>query len=149
MPGAGLKVRQGEQVAALVVPAYSRGESRRAVEDRLRSDFEKVALELSAHKRIRILRFTDAELPRTRTRKIKRADVVATLRRMLDVRASDAAASRGNSEVETWLAEALASVTSEPVNITPAPRLIPHLGLDSLALAEIAHPIAERASLGF
>ena len=84
----GLKVGQGEQVAALIVPAYSRGESRRAVEDRLRSDFDKVALELSAHKRIRILRFTDAELPRTRTRKIKRADVAATLRRMLDVRAT-------------------------------------------------------------
>ena len=82
----GLKVGQGEQVAALVVPAYARGESRRAVEDRLRTDFDKVARELSAHKRIRILRFTDAELPRTRTRKIKRADVAAMLRRMLDVR---------------------------------------------------------------
>jgi len=39
----GLKVGQGEQVAALVVPAYSRGESRRAVEDQLRGDFDKVA----------------------------------------------------------------------------------------------------------
>jgi long-chain acyl-CoA synthetase len=142
----GLKVGQGEQVAALVVPAYSRGESRRAVEDRLRSDFDKVALELSAHKRIRILRFTDAELPRTRTRKIKRADVASTLRRMLDVRASDADTDSSNSEVETWLAEALASVTSEPVNIAPATRLIEDLGLDSLALAEIGELIGERAS---
>ncbi len=142
----GLKVGQGEQVAALVVPAYSRGESRRAVEDRLRSDFDKVALELSAHKRIRILRFTDAELPRTRTRKIKRNDVAATLRRMLDVRASDADADSTNSEVETWLAEALASVTTEPVNIAPATRLIEDLGLDSLALAEIGELIGGRAS---
>ena len=98
----GLKVGQGEQVAALVVPAYARGESRRAVEDRLRTDFDKVARELSAHKRIRILRFTDAEMPRTRTRKIKRADVAAMLRRMLEVRTSVADAA--NSEVETWLA---------------------------------------------
>ena len=142
----GLKVGQGEQVAALVVPAYSRGESRRAVEDRLRSDFDKVARELSAHKRIRILRFTDAELPRTRTRKIKRADVAAMLRRMLDVRATDADADSTNSEVETWLAEALASVATEPVNITPATRLIEDLGLDSLALAEIGELIGERAS---
>ena len=104
----GLKVGQGEQVAALVVPAYSRGESRRAVEDGLRGDFDKVARELSAHKRIRILRFTDAELPRTRTRKIKRADVAAMLRRMLDVRTHDARADTANSEVEAWLAEALA-----------------------------------------
>src|SRR5271156_1012337 len=142
----GLKVGQGEQVAALVVPAYSRGESRRAVEDRLRSDFDKVALELSAHKRIRILRFTDVELPRTRTRKIKRADVATTLRRMLDVRASDADADTANSEVDTWLAEALALIATEPVNITPATRLIEDLGLDSLALAEIGELIGERAS---
>jgi long-chain acyl-CoA synthetase len=142
----GLKVGQGEQVAAMVVPAYARGESRRAVEDRLRSDFDKVARELSVHKRIRILRFTDAELPRTRTRKIKRADVAATLRRMLDVRASDADADTANSEVETWLAEALALIATEPVNITPATRLIEDLGLDSLALAEIGELIGERAS---
>jgi long-chain acyl-CoA synthetase len=142
----GLKVGRGEQVASLVVPAYSRGESRRAVEDRLRNDFDKVALELSAHKRIRILRFTDAELPRTRTRKIKRADVVAILRRMLDVRANATDNEAANPEVETWLAEALASVTSEPVNIAPGTRLIEDLGLDSLALAEIGELIGERAS---
>ena len=139
----GLKVGQGEQVAALVVPAYARGESRRAVEDRLRTDFDKVARELSAHKRIRILRFTDAEMPRTRTRKIKRADVAAMLRRMLEVRTSVADAA--NSEVETWLAEALAAVATEPVNISPATRLIEDLGLDSLALAEVGELIGERA----
>jgi long-chain acyl-CoA synthetase len=142
----GLRVGQGEQVAALVVPAYARGESRRAVEDRLRSDFDKVGGNLSAHKRIRILRFTDAELPRTRTRKIKRADVAATLRRMLDVRTSVADAESSNSEVETWLAEALATIATEPVNIAPATRLIEDLGLDSLALAEIGEIIGERAS---
>ena len=142
----GLKVGQGEQVAALVVPAYARGESRRAVEDRLRTDFDQVGRELSAHKRIRILRFTDAELPRTRTRKIKRADVAATLRRMLDVRPSTTEADASNSEVETWLAEALAAIATEPVNITPETRLIEDLGLDSLALAEIGELIGERAS---
>ena len=141
----GLKVGRGEQVAALVVPAYSRAESRRAVEDRLRSDFGKVARELSAHKRIRILRFTDAELPRTRTRKIKRGEVAAILRRMVDVRPSDADADTASSEVDTWLAEALASIAAEPVNIAPATRLIEDLGLDSLALAEIGELIGERA----
>ena len=148
MAVAGLKVGQGEQVAALVVPAYARGESRRAVEDRLRTDFDKVSRELSAHKRIRILRFTDAELPRTRTRKIKRADVAATLRRMLEVRAGDAATEpdSANSEVETWLAEALIAIATEPINITPATRLIEDLGLDSLALAEIGELLGERAS---
>ena len=145
MAVAGLKVGKGEQVAALVVPAYSRGESRRAVEDRLRTDFEKVARALSAYKRIRILRFTDAEIPRTRTRKIKRVEVAAILRRMLDVKSKDREADAAHSEVETWLAEALAMVAPEPINITPSTRLIEDLGLDSLALAEIGELIGQRA----
>ncbi|HYL58653.1 MAG TPA: AMP-binding protein, partial [Candidatus Acidoferrales bacterium] len=141
----GLKIGQGEQVAALAVPAYARGESRRSVEAWLRADFEKIARELSPHKRIRILRFTDAELPRTRTRKVKRSEVAATIRRMLDARVDDAPASVVDAEVESWLAEALAMVTPEPTNITPATRLVEDLGLDSLALAEIGEIIGQRA----
>jgi long-chain acyl-CoA synthetase len=139
----GLKVAQGEQAAALVVPAYARGESRRAVEDNLRAHFEKVGAGLSPHKRIRILRFTDAELPRTRTRKVKRTEVVAILERMLETHAQERAAV--NSEVEPWLAQALAQVSSGIENITPATRLIEDLGLDSLAMAELAEHIAAHA----
>ena len=98
----GLKVGQGEQVAALVVPAYANGESRRAVEDRVRTHFEKIGASLNPHKRIRILRFTDTELPRTRTRKIKRADVAAILRRM--VQSHDEALPTTATEIEPWLA---------------------------------------------
>jgi long-chain acyl-CoA synthetase len=140
----GLTVGQGEQVAALAVPAFSRGESRRAVEDSLRADFDKIAAGLSPHKRIRILRFTDTELPRTRTRKIKRNEVAATLRRMLEATA-DSPSISASGEIEPWLAQALAQVTSESANITPATRLIEDLGLDSLAMAELAEHIAEHA----
>ncbi len=140
----GLKVGQGEQVAALAVPAYARGESRRAVEDRLRADFDKIASGLSPHKRIRILRFTDSELPRTRTRKIKRGEVVAILRRMLESTAEQSAAA-SSAEIEPWLAQALAQVSTEATMITPATRLIEDLGLDSLAMAELAEHIAEHA----
>ncbi|HEY6418848.1 MAG TPA: AMP-binding protein [Candidatus Binataceae bacterium] len=139
----GLTVGQGELVAALAVPAYARGESRRSVEDKLRSHFEKVGKGLSPHKRIRILRFTDAELPRTRTRKIKRAEVVAIVRRMLESRPEQSASA--SAEVEPWLAETLTAVSSEPVAITPTTRLIEDLGLDSLAMAELGEHIAVRA----
>ncbi|HYB89977.1 MAG TPA: AMP-binding protein [Candidatus Binataceae bacterium] len=139
----GLKVGEGEQVAALVVPAYARGESRRSVEDRLRTHFDEVAQGLSPHKRIRILRFTDAEIPRTRTRKIKRPEVAAILRQTIEAPADDAVAA--SAEVEPWLAEALAQVSSARVNITPATRLIEDLGLDSLAMAELGEHIGERA----
>jgi long-chain acyl-CoA synthetase len=140
---AGLTVAQGEQAAALVAPAYAKGESRRAVEDRLREHFDKVSAALSPHKRIRILRFTDQELPRTRTRKIKRAEVAAILRRMVESHAQERAAI--STEVEPWLAQALTQVAGGAVNIAPATRLIEDLGLDSLALAELGEHIAIKA----
>ena len=137
----GIKVGDGEQPAALVVPNYGRRTSRRAVEDGLRAHFEKVSAGLSPHKRIRILRFTDRELPRTRTRKIKRAEVAAILRSMLDESRHEKSASAGG-DVESWLAEAIAQVSSERINVTPATRLIEDLGLDSLALAELGEHIS-------
>ena len=133
----GMKLGGGEQPAALVVPAYGRGTSRRTVEDRLRTHFDKVSAGLSPHKRIRILRFTDHELPRTRTRKVKRNEVVAILRQMLES-ARRGAGRRVSAEVETWLAHAIAQVSNDATHITPATRLIEDLGLDSLALAELA-----------
>jgi long-chain acyl-CoA synthetase len=141
----GLKVGQGELVAALAVPAYARGESRRAVEDRLRTHFDAVSAALSPHKRIRILRFTDHELPRTRTRKIKRPEVVATLTRMLGADDESAARAHPSADVEPWLAQALSQVAAEHGDITPSTRLIEDLGLDSLALAELVEHISEHA----
>jgi long-chain acyl-CoA synthetase len=139
----GLRVGEGEQVAALVIPAYARGESRRAVEDRVRTHFEKIGASLSPHKRVRILRFTEVELPRTRTRKIKRAEVAAILRRM--VQSYDEAIPATATEVEPWLSHALAQVASGGPHITHATRLIEDLGLDSLALAELTEHIATKA----
>ncbi|HTT75141.1 MAG TPA: AMP-binding protein [Candidatus Binataceae bacterium] len=140
---AGLKVGQGEQVAALIVPAYARGESRRTVEDRIRTHFDKISASLSPHKRVRILRFTDGELPRTRTRKVKRAEVAAILRQM--VQSHGEAPSLSATEVEPWLVDALTQVASGGPQVTTATRLIEDLGLDSLALAELAEHIAMKA----
>ena len=136
-----MKLGGGEQPAALVVPAYGRGTSRRALEDRLRAHFDKISAGISPHKRIRILRFTDHELPRTRTRKVKRLEVAETLRQMLETRADEQIAA--SAEVEDWLAHAIAQVSNETMRITPATRLIEDLGLDSLALAELAEHIGE------
>ena len=141
----GLKVGDAEQVAALAVPNYARAETRRAVEDSLRAEFDKIAGGLSPHKRIRILRFTDVELPRTRTRKIKRNEVATILRQMLDSGGAEQASIVASADVEAWLADALAQVSSAAANVTPATRLIEDLGLDSLAMAELAEHIAQRA----
>src|SRR2546430_9089358 len=72
----------GEKVACLVVAddeydiALSRAELRRTVEEH----FREVSASLPYYKRVKVLHFTDVELPRTATRKVKRAEVVAILR---------------------------------------------------------------------
>ena len=136
----GLTIGEGEQVAALAVPAYARGESRRAVEEHLRTHFEKVSAELSPHKRIRILRFTDHELPRTGTRKIRRLEVTKLIRAMIETDSERKVTVAG--EIEPWLAQALIQVSSDQVRIAPSTRLIEDLGLDSLALAELGEQLS-------
>ncbi|MBV8506732.1 MAG: 1-acyl-sn-glycerol-3-phosphate acyltransferase, partial [Alphaproteobacteria bacterium] len=120
-------------------PAYARGESRRAVEDRLREHFEHVGAGLNAHKRLRILRFTDSDLPRTRTRKIRRAEVATLLQRMLASHVGER--HLVSPDIEPWLLHALAQVAADVETISPATHLIEDLGLDSLALAELAEQI--------
>jgi len=137
----GLKTPGGEQVAALVVPAYARGQSRRTVHDQLQAHFAKIGAGLNPHKRIRILRFTDSDLPRTRTRKIKRAEVAELLSRMIAQSIEDRHA---DVDVEPWLVETLSQVTADGTQISSATRLIEDLGLDSLALAELGEHVAAR-----
>jgi long-chain acyl-CoA synthetase len=60
---------------------------------------------------------------------------------MLEARAEEHAVA--SVEVEKWLAHALAQVSNDGTRITPATRLIEDLGLDSLALAELAEHIGE------
>ena len=137
----GLKTPGGEQVAALVVPAYARGQSRRAVHDQLQTHFARIGASLNPHKRIRILRFTDSDLPRTRTRKIKRAEVVELLSRLIAQTTTDR---RVEVDVEPWLVETLSQVTAGGAKISCATRLVEDLGLDSLALAELGEHVAAR-----
>src|SRR6476661_4147033 len=71
----------GEKVACLVVAddeydiTLSRAELRRKVDEH----FREVSASLPYYKRIKVLHFTDIELPRTATRKVKRAEVVTIL----------------------------------------------------------------------
>ena len=68
----------GEKVACMVVPdneydiALSRAELRQKIEEH----FREVSAKLPYYKRVKLLHFTDEELPRTATRKVKRREVV-------------------------------------------------------------------------
>ena len=69
----------GEKVACLVVAddeydiTLSRAELRRKVEEH----FREVSASLPYYKRVKVLQFTEDELPRTATRKVKRAEVIS------------------------------------------------------------------------
>jgi len=113
----GLKVGQGEQVAALVVPAYARGESPAR---RRRS----VCAATSTRSRSSLARtnesgFFASPTPNcrgTRTREDQTADVgPRTLGGCSTFEASDRTPV-AEPEGETWLAERSASVTTEPLH---------------------------------
>ena len=116
------------------------------VEDKLRTHFDQVSARLNPHNRIRILRFTDTELPRTRTRKVKRGEVAAILQRMVE--SHDEGRATVSTEVQPWLAQALAQVANGSPHISPATRLIED-PTQRFALAELAEHIAVKAGRDF
>ncbi|HYX91284.1 MAG TPA: AMP-binding protein, partial [Myxococcaceae bacterium] len=70
----------GEKVACLCVPDYKgrpRDEVRREIEEHFRS----ISADLPFHRRVKVLRLWDGELPRTATRKVKRKLVIDELQR--------------------------------------------------------------------
>src|ERR1044072_699880 len=74
----------GEKVACLVVPdpeydiALSRNELRKKIEEH----FREVSAKLPYYKRVKVMHFTDEELPRTATRKVKRREVVKMVQQL-------------------------------------------------------------------
>src|SRR5882762_955734 len=89
----------GEKVACLVVAddeydiTLSRSELRRKVEEH----FREVSASLPYYKRVKVLQFTDMELPRTATRKVKRGEVVGILQELDSENKTDSAAKAENS----------------------------------------------------
>jgi long-chain acyl-CoA synthetase len=138
----------GELVACLVVPDYEReGGRREEVRERVREHFKSVSGKLPPAKRVKVLHFTDVELPRTATRKVKRKLVVEELQKLERVRhlgerrgAGDglaSAAAAGGGDDGRWLAELLAAVTGAPLDrLVPEARL-EELGVDSLMYTEL------------
>jgi long-chain acyl-CoA synthetase len=124
----------------LVVPAYrdrDRAEVRRLLEEHIR----RVGASLAFHRRVKVWHATDQELPRTSTRKVKRAWVVEELKRL------EAAASKGarvreaarEGASDAWILDLLSDVCQRPRGeITHSSSLSGDLGFDSLMHTELA-----------
>jgi long-chain acyl-CoA synthetase len=126
----------GEKVACLCVPDYKdrpREEVRRELEDHFRD----VSATQPFFRRVKLVRFQDAELPRTATKKVKRPLVVEELKRL--EKAAAVAAGRKPEESTDWLVQLIADVIQKPVaEVRPDSKLQVDLGFDSLMLTELS-----------
>ncbi|HEV2884288.1 MAG TPA: AMP-binding protein [Pyrinomonadaceae bacterium] len=135
----------GEKVACLVVAdddydiALSRDELRRRVEEHFRD----VSASLPYYKRIKVLHFTDMELPRTATRKVKRAEVVTILESLEAVEKSDSTsvATGAGDSASRWLIGIVANVSNRPRDEISLNSRLADLGFDSVMFVELASAI--------
>ena len=141
----GLPDGPGEKVACLVVPndehdiSLSRDELRQKIEEH----FRETSASLPYFKRVKVLHFTDLELPRTATRKVRRSEVVQTMGLLEQTRKSDrvALAHDSRNTDASWLAGLVATVSNRPRQDISLNSRLSELGFDSLMFVELATAI--------
>jgi long-chain acyl-CoA synthetase len=112
----GLPDGMGEKVACIVVPdhEYDIALSRAEVRQKIEEHFREVSTGLPYYKRVKLLHFTDEELPRTATRKVKRREVLNIMQQM-EERSRTSADELPAEELTgdaAWLVEIVASVSN-------------------------------------
>jgi long-chain acyl-CoA synthetase len=135
----------GEKVACLVVAddefdiTLSRAELRRRVEEH----FREVSASLPYYKRVKVLHFTEEELPRTATRKVKRAQVLGLMQALETENKSETATRSDNAaDAEArWLINIVSTVSNRPASEISAASRLAELGFDSLMFVELAAAI--------
>jgi long-chain acyl-CoA synthetase len=135
----------GEKVACLVVAddefdiTLSRAELRRRVEEH----FREVSASLPYYKRVKVLQFTEDELPRTATRKVKRGEVI-TILQTLEASNKSISVTENEGAVNQesrWLIGLVASVSNRPPSELSLNSRLSDLGFDSLMFVELASAI--------
>jgi long-chain acyl-CoA synthetase len=138
----------GEKVACLVVPDYDSDISlpREEVQRRIENHFREVSSQLPFYKRVKALYFTDVELPRTATRKVKRREVVRIIQSLeASKRAgiTERTAPRETHHDADWLLGLVASVSGRPRAQVSLDSRLSDLGFDSLMFVELATSIEQ------
>ena len=133
----------GEKVACMVVPdhdydiALSRADLRQKIEEHFRD----VSSKLPYYKRVKLLHFTDEELPRTATRKVKRRDVLKMMQQLEERTQSSDARGEELTGDAAWLSEIVASVSNRTLDEISINTRLGDLGFDSLMFVELAQAI--------
>jgi long-chain acyl-CoA synthetase len=146
--GVAMKGDQHEVVAALVVPRADVEGGADAARERIREFVRAQGEQVPFPKRIKVLQFTTRPLPRTPTRKVKRGDVARMLAEM--TRAGDRGGAsrrvRRPGAARSNVGQVFEEVAGiEAARVVPEANLAQDLGLDSIALAEVALVLAEQA----
>lgn len=136
----GLPDGVAEKVACLVVPDYERDKelAREAVRARIEEHFRQISVGLAFHKRVKVLQFTDLELPRTATRKVKRREVIEIFNRLQKVVRTATTARETSAEDELgWLLDVISSVSGKPRSSITIHTRLDEVGFDSLMYTEL------------
>jgi long-chain acyl-CoA synthetase len=116
------------------------------IQARIREHFRVEGSRMPGHNRISVLRFTEDELPRTATRKVKRSAVVEILQSMQEqasAQQSDAKSSDSTGEW-SWLHRQIAQLADvDEEDIHAGTHFADELGFDSLMVAELASILGE------
>ena len=125
----GLPDGMAEQVAAVVIPKENTPMGR----DRIEARFRAISSRLALHKRVKTLEFRDEPLPRTATRKVKRAEVVRWLQASRRESAGAGEAAPGGR-----LIALIASICERRESEVRLSSSFAELGFDSLMYNELA-----------
>jgi long-chain acyl-CoA synthetase len=141
----GLPEAAGEKVACLVVAddEYDITLSRENLRRRVEEHFREVSASLPYYKRVKVLHFTEFELPRTATRKVKRGDVVQIMQTLEQHQKSvQLGGAREPADADThWLIGLVASVSNRRRGEIAINSRLADLGFDSLMFVELATAI--------
>src|SRR5437763_8278754 len=144
----GLAEGIGEKVACLVVPDYDADISLRRdeVHRRIENHFREISSTLPFYKRVKALFFTDTELPRTATRKVKRREVVRIIQSLEASKRqgiTEKTATREQHHDADWLLGLVATVAGRPRAQVSLDSRLADLGFDSLMFVELATSIEQ------
>ena len=137
----------GEKIACLVVPDFEKdiSLSRAQVNKKVEDHFREVSSALPFYKRIKSLHFTNFELPRTATRKVKRREVIEMINAM-EERAKKNDTQKVEEKADTtanWLRRIVADVATRPAAEVTMGSKLEELGFDSLMFVELAAAIED------
>ncbi|HZH35189.1 MAG TPA: 1-acyl-sn-glycerol-3-phosphate acyltransferase, partial [Pyrinomonadaceae bacterium] len=138
----------GERIACLVRANYEFDIAlvRAEVNHRIEQHFREVSASLPFYKRVKVLHFTNFELPRTATRKVKRPEIVAMLQKLEANSAKsialETAETKGDGNA-VWIRQIIANVTSRTTGEISLETKLADLGFDSLMFVELAAAIED------